>query len=59
MAIKERHCWHCGESMGMIESKYWSHGDTCGKRECDRAAQEAEREHREEAHRDLDDRMGW
>ena len=59
MTTKIRYCWHCGESMGEIDSCYYDSRDVCGKRECNRAVQDAYREEREEAHRDLDERMGY
>ena len=59
MATKERFCFNCGESMGFIEDRYYDRRDCCGKRECARVDQEMYREEREEAHRDLDERMGW
>ena len=59
MAGKQRYCWVCGDDMGIIENRLWDRRDTCGKLECNRAAADAERERREQSHRDLDDRMGW
>ncbi len=59
MAGKQRYCWICGEDMGFIESRFYDRRDTCGKLTCEREARDAAREEREEAHRDLDDRMGW
>jgi hypothetical protein len=52
-------CWNCGKDMGAWDSRYCSSRDVCGDTECNRAAQDAAREEREEAHRDLDERMGW
>jgi hypothetical protein len=56
-AARMRHCFFCGEEIGV----YADHEplDTCGKRECEREAQAAMREEREEAHRKLDDDRGW
>lgn len=59
MAIKERHCWACGESMGPIDSRHYDRRDTCGKLECAREERDVYHEEREQAHHDLDDRMGW
>ena len=56
---KERHCWHCGGSMGVIENRHYRRGDTCGKQECERDARDAERYERDEAHERLDRDMGW
>lgn len=56
---KQRFCWNCGEDMGFIENCYYDRRDVCGKLECNRAAADAAREEREDAHRELDDRMGW
>lgn len=57
MAPKMRHCFFCGEELGVFD--YHEPLDTCGKPECDRAARDARQEEREEAHRDLNERMGW
>ena len=59
MAVKERFCWACGESIGLIDSRYYDRLDTCGKLSCQREEREAHREEREQAHRDLDERMGY
>lgn len=56
---KMRHCWYCGDEMGVIEARYYRREDTCGKPECEREARAAEREEREEAHRRLDEDMDW
>ena len=56
---RERHCWFCGASMGIIEDRHYDRGDTCGKLECDRAARDAQAAEREEAHERLDRDMGW
>ena len=57
-STQERFCWNCGASMGRIERKYYDSRDTCGEVECNRAAADAERAERDEAHRKLDERMG-
>jgi len=54
-----RFCWQCGEELGLIEDRNYDPMDTCGKRECEREAREAERARREEAHEELDRNMGW
>jgi hypothetical protein len=56
---RERHCWNCGASMGVIEDRYYQRGDTCGRSECNRAAADAEREERDAAHAALDADRGW
>jgi hypothetical protein len=56
---KERFCWYCGASLGEIEDSHYEPTDTCGKRECERAANDEARAQREEAHRQLDRDMGW
>lgn len=56
---KERFCSFCGDSIGMIESRYYDRNDTCGKRECERAMSDMAQEEREDAHERLDRDMGW
>ncbi len=56
---KERHCWHCGASMGVIDRRHYDRGDTCGRNECERAARDAACYERDEAHARLDRDMGW
>lgn len=56
---KERFCWNCGASMGIVEDKYYDRGDTCGKGECNRAAQDSFSQERDEAHEQLDRDLGW
>tara|TARA_Y100000815_G_scaffold232876_2_gene223861 strand:+ start:99005 stop:99214 length:210 start_codon:yes stop_codon:yes gene_type:complete len=55
---KVRHCWNCGADMGFIENRFYDRMDTCGSRECERAARDAFEEDREEAHRAVDDYYG-
>lgn len=55
---KMRFCWNCGEPMGFIENRFYDRMDTCGARECERAARDAFEEEREEAHRAVDDYYG-
>lgn len=56
---KERFCWHCGESLGVIERKYYDRMDVCGKNECLRELRNALADERAEAHRKLDEERGW
>lgn len=56
---KMRHCWNCGEELGMLKRSEWEPGDTCGKTECNREASNAREAEREEAHRRLDSNMGY
>ena len=56
---KMRHCWYCGEELGVIERRLYDDRDTCGKRECERAARDAEQQERDEAHERLDRDRGW
>lgn len=56
---KERFCWNCGASMGVIENRYYDSGDTCGATECDREARYQAEAERAEAHEQLDRDMGW
>ena len=59
LIARERHCWFCGESMGIIENRFYERGDTCGKSKCERACRDAESEERGEAHERLDRDNGW
>lgn len=56
---RERFCFNCGDSLGIVEDRYHDRKDTCGKTECNRAAGDAEREEREHAHDALDRSHGW
>lgn len=56
---KERFCPYCGDSMGIIESKYYDRSDPCGKSECFRDAAADARAERDAAHEQLDRDMGW
>lgn len=56
---KMRHCANCGAQLGLIEARNYDRNDTCGARECERAMRDMEAEEREQAHSDLDERMGW
>lgn len=56
---KEQFCAYCGESLGFYV-QYSSRGrDTCGKPECDRWARDEAQAEREEAHRRLDEDLGY
>jgi hypothetical protein len=59
MTSKERFCYVCGDSLGLVEDRDYARGDTCGKPSCEREVREEERQRRDDAHHDLDDRMGW
>lgn len=59
MTAKERYCFNCGTSLGIVEARYYDRMDTCGQRECDRAVRDCYAEEREEAHEQLDRDMGW
>jgi hypothetical protein len=54
---KMRHCFNCGDELGEYADA--DPLDTCGKVECNREAQAAARQEREEAHEDLDRERGW
>ncbi len=56
---RERFCWNCGDSMGVIQDRYYDRGDTCGKAECMREARNEAYAEREDAHEQLDRDMGW
>lgn len=56
---RERHCWNCGDSMGVIEDCYYDRTDTCGKSECEREARDERSSERDEAHEQLDRDRGW
>lgn len=56
---RERFCWNCGNSLGVIEDRYYDRGDTCGNAECNREARNQAYAERDEAHEQLDRDMGW
>jgi hypothetical protein len=56
---KMRYCWCCGCELGEIEDRFYERSDTCGKPDCERERRDQDRYEREEAHRELDERMGW
>jgi hypothetical protein len=57
--LKMRRCWNCGAELGMIDDKNYDRMDTCGDPECEHELQSALRAEREEAHRILDNDMGY
>lgn len=59
MAERERFCFICRDSLGVVADRFHDRHDTCGKRECEREVQDMWRERREDAHRQLDEDMGW
>jgi len=56
---RERHCWYCGASLGIVQDRLYDRTDTCGALECNRAARDQIAADREEAHEQLDRDMGW
>ena len=57
MALTMRHCFYCGEELGVYAD--YDPLDTCGAQECQRAASDALRSERDEAHERLDRDRGW
>ena len=53
---KMQHCFNCGAELGVYEA-YYGDLQNCGASECTKAESETHQAEREEAHRDLDDRM--
>jgi hypothetical protein len=58
MTEKRATCWNCGADMGPW-TKFSDRNDTCGERECERAARNADCAERDEAHEQLDRDLGW
>jgi hypothetical protein len=56
---RERFCWVCGDSRGIIDDRNYLRSDTCGMPSCEREARDQERAEREEAHERLDRDRGW
>jgi hypothetical protein len=52
-----RHCFNCGAAIGVYAD--YDRLDTCGDRDCNRAARDAVQQERDEAHEKLDRDMGW
>ncbi len=57
-AAKMRHCFNCGEELGVFAAVDYDELDTCGKRECEREARLAARDEFEEK-RDWDCGGDW
>jgi len=58
--MKTEYCDYCGEYLGGPVEKYDSSDlITCGKQECERWARDELRAQREEAHRQLDEDLGY
>ena len=55
---KVLYCDYCGAEVCIGIRQYREH-ISCGSRECNRMERDDHEQEREEAHRDLDDRMGW
>jgi hypothetical protein len=57
MAKRKQFCFNCGEPQGEFDA----YGEivSCGKVECEREARNAQAAEREDAHRNLDESMGW
>ena len=55
---KTHYCFNCGEEIGLWD-RFSDRRDTCGARECEREARNAEVEEREQAHEQLDRDNGW
>lgn len=53
-----RYCFYCGEELGVYDD-FGERYETCGKRECERAARDSQAQEREEAHEQLDREMGY
>lgn len=56
---KERYCWNCGDSMGLIQDKHYDTRDTCGKPMCEREAGYAADAERFEEHERIDRDQNW
>lgn len=58
---KMRYCFNCGAELDFMPSNsaYADRLDTCGSKECERAARDAAQQEREEAHEQLDRDLGW
>lgn len=54
-----RHCFFCGAELGFLAASEYDALDTCGARECERAARDERQRERDEAHDELDRQMGW
>jgi hypothetical protein len=56
---RRHRCWNCGNDMGEWDRRYCYSGDTCGARDCEIAARDAQQQERNEAHDALDRDRGW
>jgi len=56
--LKMQYCCYCGAELGIYE-KFHSDRDTCGKLECERYVRDEMEAERDEAHRQLDEDMGY
>ena len=52
------HCFNCGRMLGK-KDRFSDPLDTCGDRECERAARDAQATEQAEAHDELDREKGW
>lgn len=59
MPKKMRHCFYCGDEIGVYADNHYDPLDTCGKQECNREASAAARQERDDAHEQLDRDLGW
>ena len=57
--LKMRHCFYCGEELGLYENRHYDKYDTCGKRECEREVRDIFQAERDEAHEQLDRDLGY
>ena len=56
--LTHAHCYYCGADIG-LKDRFSDRFDTCGDRECERAARDDAFAERDEAHKQLDRNMGW
>lgn len=54
-----QNCDYCGDYLGLPCERYGNEPVTCGKQECESWARDQDAADREEAHRRLDDEMGY
>ncbi len=57
MTVRMQYCFYCGAKLGIYSCS--DPLQTCGERECDRAARDEAQAEREEAHAALDRANGW
>lgn len=58
MSAKMQHCFNCGAELGVYD-RMPGDRDTCGAKECEREARDADVAERDQAHEQLDRYMGW